>query len=90
MKMIQKIVSFKYNSGLKRRFNFQYTINTYSKNELVDIFLKKINERKIYTCDIHSKSLIELFDPEDLPYFAGDIDRLIFHCELNASLRKFF
>ena len=34
--------------------------------------------------------MLELFDQEDLPYFAGDIDRLIFHCELNASFRQFF
>ena len=37
---------FSYNPGLKRRFPFRYQIDSYSYEELMDIFLKKISDSR--------------------------------------------
>lgn len=79
---------FKSNSGLERRFTFKYNIDGYSPDELMEIFLVKCKLTN-WECNIDKNKLFEFFKEYKLPYFAGDIDRLIFQSQLIASLRIF-
>ena len=79
---------FKSNSGLERRFTFKYNIDGYSSDELMQIFLDKCKFTK-WKCNINKDKLSEFFKNYELPYFAGDIDRLLFQSQLVASLRLF-
>tara|TARA_Y100000389_G_C17456084_1_gene518260 strand:+ start:1578 stop:2912 length:1335 start_codon:yes stop_codon:yes gene_type:complete len=79
---------FNSNSGLERRFTFKYNIDGYSSDELMEIFLIKCKVTK-WKCDINRQELSEFFNQYKLPYFAGDIDRLLFQSQLIASLRIF-
>ena len=79
---------FNSNSGLERRFNFKYNIDGYSSDELMEIFLIKCKITK-WKCNIKRQELSDFFNQYKLPYFAGDIDRLLFQSQLIASLRIF-
>ena len=79
---------FSSNSGLERRFNFKYNIDGYSSDELMEIFLIKCKITK-WKCNINRQKLSDFFNQYKLPYFAGDIDRLLFQSQLIASLRIF-
>lgn len=79
---------FSSNSGLERRFNFKYNIDGYSSDELMEIFLIKCKNTK-WICNIKRHELSDFFSQYKLPYFAGDIDRLLFQSQLIASLRIF-
>ena len=77
---------FSANRGLERRFNFKYTIDKYSSDELKEIFKLKAENAGWYY-DIDDSVLNDFFKENEFPFFGGDIERLIFQSQLNASLR---
>ena len=79
---------FSTNSGLERRFNFKYTIEKYTDEEMVQIFKHKANLAN-WNLNIDDEKLLEFFKNNELPFFGGDIERVIFQAQLNASLRIF-
>ena len=79
---------FSVNSGLERRFNFKYTIDSYTKQEIKDIFCLKMANQD-WDIKIDDNELSKFFENNELPFFGGDIDRLIFQAQLNSSLRTF-
>jgi len=79
---------FSTNSGLERRFNFRYTIDKYSDDEMVQIFkYKALHEN--WDLQVTDEELKEFFENNEFPYYGGDIERLIFQSQLTASLRTF-
>ena len=79
---------FAHNSGLKRRFNWKFTIDKYSPNDLRSIFIKKIYD---YQWKIKSEEDIslEIFENNiDLFEFnGGDMETLFQKCKMVHSLR---
>ncbi len=81
---------FAYNPGLERRFSFKYNIEKYNSQELSLICRKKMDEYKL-TLDI-SDSKLDLFFEQHynkFTFFGGDVEKLILHSKLEASLRCF-
>jgi SpoVK/Ycf46/Vps4 family AAA+-type ATPase len=85
---------FAHNDGLKRRFPFVYTIDTYSAFELGQIFKKMISEIdliKKWHVDISDSSL-ECFFKTNSKYFvnsAGDIETFVFNVKIEHAKRVF-
>ena len=79
---------FSSNSGLRRRFTFKYSINGYNSEQLSEIFKIKFKDN-LWNYNISDDILYEFFKNNELPYYAGDIDRLIFQVKLIASHRIF-
>jgi len=79
---------FSSNSGLRRRFTFKYSINGYNSEQLAEIFKIKFKDN-IWKYEISDEILYEFFKNNEMPYYAGDIDRLIFQVKLIASHRIF-
>lgn len=81
---------FSYNSGLKRRFPFVYTIDKYSHEDLSRIFRTMLTKEK-WKLNIESSKLLEIFkDNYDVfVNMAGDIETLVFNCKLEHSSRVF-
>ena len=79
---------FAHNSGLKRRFNWKFTIDKYNPNDLRSIFIKKIYD---YQWEIKSEEdiSIDLFENNrDLFEFnGGDMETLFQKCKMSHSLR---
>lgn len=81
---------FAYNPGLKRRFSSLYKINSYSKDELVDIFKIKIKQTK-FDNKIKDNKLNEFFEEnyDNFNSYGGDIEKLINEIKYTQSLRTF-
>ena len=81
---------FAYNPGLERRFSFKYNIEKYNSQELSLICRKKMDEYKL-TLDISDSKLDLFFDQhyDKFTFFGGDVEKLILHSKLEASLRCF-
>jgi SpoVK/Ycf46/Vps4 family AAA+-type ATPase len=90
---------FSVNEGLRRRFIFRYTIDKYIPVELAQIFIKKIKDCDWnLTDDIYnlkeekpSDKLINFIKTnlKEFPYFAGDIETLLFHVKIAHGMRIF-
>jgi SpoVK/Ycf46/Vps4 family AAA+-type ATPase len=81
---------FAYNKGLKRRFHSHYHIDGYTPNELKDIFIGKLLQKK-FTINVSTDRLVKFFseNKSSFTYFGGDIEKLfneIKHCQ---ALRTF-
>ena len=81
---------FSYNPGLERRFSFRYNIEKYNSQELSLICLKKMEEYKL-KLDIENEKLEGFFEKHysKFTFFGGDVEKLILHSKLEASLRCF-
>ena len=55
---------------------------------MVEIFKHKA-EKANWLLEIDEKELNDFFENNEMPYYGGDIERLIFQSQLNASLRIF-
>ena len=84
---------FASNPGLRRRFNFEYTIDEYSSDELIDILNKQITDYK-WSIDeeviqkIKSNKLIDKHQTS-FKYFGGDIERWFTNIKIEHSKRVF-
>jgi SpoVK/Ycf46/Vps4 family AAA+-type ATPase len=81
---------FAYNPGLERRFSFKYNVEKYNSQELSLICRKKMDEYKL-TLDISDSKLDLFFEKnyDKFTFFGGDVEKLILHSKLEASLRCF-
>ena len=84
---------FSYNSGLKRRFPFVYTIDAYTSNELCQIFVSMIEQHDSdWMVDSEAKPKLKEFFKQNLASFqnmAGDMETLFFYTKLAHSRRIF-
>ena len=80
---------FSQNKGLRRRFPWTFTIDNFSKNELAQIFINKINDTENY--ELEEKISIEYIESKiKTEYFignAGDIDNILSRAKIiNARI----
>jgi SpoVK/Ycf46/Vps4 family AAA+-type ATPase len=87
---------FAYNDGLKRRFPFVYTIDTYSPFEMGQIFKKMISEidqiKKWSVSEVVTDKELEKFFKTNSKYFsnsAGDIETFVFNIKIEHAKRVF-
>ena len=84
---------FSVNPGLKRRFSFKYTIESYDWKELTNILIYKIPKIKWKIDDETKTKLIEtefLKDKmEQFPHFGGDIETLLLNIKIEHGKRVF-
>ena len=84
---------FAYNSGLKRRFPFVYTIEPYNAEELYTIFKCMIESNTSnWAFDSNDSSVIRYFFKDNLNVFtnmAGDMETLFFYTKISHSRRVF-
>ena len=84
---------FAHNPGLRSRFRFKFTIDTYKANELLDIFtLKVTNDKWAYHPDLDDETLLKFFTEKHstFKYFGRDMETLLFHTKVVHSNRIFF
>jgi hypothetical protein len=84
---------FAHNIGLRSRFRFRFVIDTYKANELLDIFILKVNKDKwIFHPNVNNKDLLKFFNEkyESFKYFGRDMETLLFHTKVAHSNRIFF
>lgn len=78
---------FKYNQGLKRRFNWIYTIDNYDKEHLKNIFLQNVEN---YNWTFQDNSFLDLFFEKNYELFeskGGDMENLFYKCKLQYAKR---
>jgi len=82
---------FSYNEGLKRRFSFRYNIESYTGEELCEIFKLKVKKENWEYIDDVDK-LIEFFNKnvKSFPRFGGDIETLFLKTKIMHSRRIMF
>lgn len=83
---------FSMNEGLRRRFNFTISIDSYTPNELHELFMLKVQE--IGWCvrkPIEKHCPVSLFSKhkKDMPFFGGDVESLLFNIKLAHSTRVY-
>jgi SpoVK/Ycf46/Vps4 family AAA+-type ATPase len=87
---------FSYNEGLNRRFPFRYTIESYTHEELAQIFIKMVGEINKepncqWTTDV-SNSKLNLFFKDNyklFPNFGGDIETFLLSVKIQHGIRVF-
>ena len=84
---------FSVNPGLKRRFSFKYTIDSYTWEELTSILVHKIPKMKWH---IEEGTEEKLFKTEFLkekmdqfPHYGGDIETLLLNVKIEHGKRVF-
>jgi broad-specificity NMP kinase len=84
---------FSVNPGLKRRFSFKYSIESYTWKELTKILIHKIPKMK---WEIDEETIQKLFDTQFLkekmdqfPHFGGDIETLLLNVKIEHGKRVF-
>lgn len=71
---------FNINKGMDRRFTYRYTIESYTPNELLEIFKKDVNDGG-WLLDTDAIN-VEIFQNKDLfKYYGGDIRTLFEKCK---------
>ncbi|XWV26650.1 putative cfxQ-like protein [Tupanvirus soda lake] len=84
---------FAHNVGLRSRFRFRFVIDTYKADELMEIFVLKVEKDK-WSIHPHVKSddIINFFKEnfESFKYFGRDMETLLFHTKVSHSNRVFF
>jgi len=91
---------FAYNQGLKRRFTFRYDIDGYKPEELMEIFLLKIEQdgwgidfKNNGNIDTKKKEELTIFfkkNKDNFPNFGGDIETLYLNCKIYHGRRVLF
>ena len=80
---------FSYNPGLMRRFPFRYTINPYTAEDLMNIYLKMMRDDK---WEEYDKSIDIKFFEKNKPYFrynGGDMEILWDFTKITHAKRVF-
>jgi len=80
---------FSYNPGLLRRFPFRYTINSYSADDLMKIYLKMMKDDK---WTLYDKSITIKFFEKNKPFFkynGGDMEILWGFTKITHARRVF-
>ena len=84
---------FSVNPGLKRRFSFKYTIESYTWEELTNILIHKIPKMKWEIDEDTKKKLFEKQflkeKMEQFPHFGGDIETLLLNIKIEHGRRVF-
>lgn len=84
---------FNMNEGLKRRFSFRYDIEKYTSEELMNIFLLKVeNDSWDLSQDLDKKELLKFFNEnyDCFRNFGGDIETLLLNCKIVHCRRTLF
>jgi len=84
---------FAHNEGLRSRFRFRFTINTYDSSELKEIFRSKvINDKWLLHENINELQLLKFFTENysNFKYFGRDMETLLFHAKVSHCNRIFF
>lgn len=84
---------FAHNQGLKSRFRFKFTIDSYSSKELSQIFTMKVNKDNwCFDPDINLDKKEKFFSKnhKSFKYFGRDMETLLFHTKVAHSNRIFF
>lgn len=81
---------FSVNQGLKRRFQWYHNIEEYNTEDLVDIFLKLVNDIN-WTMTVSKKELVSIFnDNKDyLQDAGGSCENLLSKIKVSHSIRVF-
>ena len=82
---------FAQNKGLRRRFPWTFTIESFTKEELAQIFLNKINDTTDYELEdgIDEKYIISKIKKEYFNGNAGDVDNIISRIKIINSRVNF-
>lgn len=80
---------FAHNEGLRSRFRFRFSIDSYSPEELFEIFKLKVeNDKwKLSESEINLMTDFFRFNRDKFPYFGRDIETLLFHTKVAHSNR---
>jgi SpoVK/Ycf46/Vps4 family AAA+-type ATPase len=81
---------FSFNPGLQRRFPFKFRIDSYTAEELRDIFIDKLRKFKWkFNKNISMEKITEFFktNKDCFPNFGGDIENLFKSCQFAHSKR---
>jgi len=84
---------FNYNEGLRRRFPFVYTIDSYNSNDLSRILCLMIKKLGSGWDVIIEQETLDKFFKENIQFFpnyAGDIETLLFSIKIEHSRRVLF
>lgn len=81
---------FSYNPGLLRRFPFRFTIGEYSPEDLMEIYIKMLNDDK-WELDEKNKIKLEFFkkNKDFFPFNGGDMETLWHFTKMVHSRRVF-
>ena len=81
---------FAYNEGLRRRFPFVYTIESYNAEELLEIF-KKIVRENGWEFHENERMPLKLFEKhhKQFTHYGGDMEQLFFDTRIAHSKRVF-
>ena len=79
---------FKYNEGLKRRFNWIYNIDEYKSLHFAEIFKKKIKQND-WNFEDNDDFLKDFFEKnkDKFKFNGGDIENFFFKCKLSYIVR---
>ncbi len=87
---------FAVNEGLNRRFPFRYTIESYTPEELAQIFCKMVKEINTnpdnsWSVDITNSKLNDFFKSNSqlFPNFGGDIESFLLSVKIQHGIRVF-
>ena len=81
---------FSVNPGLERRFNYRFTIEPYTPEELRLIFLKLVNDSRWSVSKPEDKSIpIEFFEKNKFKNQGGDMETLLINTKMCHSKRVF-
>lgn len=83
---------FAQNEGLRRRFTFRYDITGYSSDELLEIFLQKVNKEG-WCVDDNCLSDVREFFKDNLkffPHYGGDVETFFLNCKIHHGRRVIF
>lgn len=78
---------FSLNKGLQRRFPIRYTVQDYTSQDMLNIFIKRSTELLYLTPDINCKFFED--NKKSFPFFGGDIEIFI-RCCINAHGNRIF
>lgn len=80
---------FKYNPGLRRRFNFKYKIEKYKYDELFQIFERKCSLDNFKLIDKEDIKSIFKENEDLLKFYGGDVEVIFFYCKIKYSTLVF-
>jgi len=88
-----KNTMFKADRGLQRRIQWFFKIEGYTSAELAQIFIHQAQRFGQWSFDAETISRLTAFFQENkkrFPHYAGDSERLLYHCKLTSSERHAF
>lgn len=76
------------NAGMRRRFPYRYTMETYGPEQLQAIFVKKLKEQRV-GCAVPAAELQAFFEGKAFSHFGGDMETLAAYC-VKSNARRLF